>query len=515
MSPRKPRVLVFIVAYNAEKTIARVIRRIPASQLENYEIEVLIIDDASHDETFEKSYETSKRPLPFPVRALFNPVNQGYGGNQKIGYHYAIEHGYDFVALLHGDGQYAPECLPDLLEPLRSGDADAVFGSRMLTGKGALRGGMPLYKFAGNKILTWIENRLLKANLSEFHSGYRIYSTRALRCIPFDCNANGFHFDTEIIIQLLIARRRIVEKPIPTYYGDEICHVNGIRYAFDVLLAATKASLQGLGILYDRKFDCGPPGPFQYLPKFGYRSPHSLAMERVPAHSRVLDIGCAASYVAGALAQHKHCEVDGVDSFPPAETSLREFYLHDLNQGLPHLHYDGYSYVLMLDVIEHLARPEAFLEELYSALKTNPAAEVMMSTANIGFLIPRLMLLLGHFNYGKRGILDLTHTRLFTFGSFQRALRQARFDVVEVIGVPAPFPLAFGDNWFARLLVRMNQWMIAPFRGLFSYQIFIRMKPKPSLEYLLHMAGHHSERRIEAIEKRISATPSSVSSDLS
>ena len=104
---------------------------------------------------------------------------------------------YDFVALIHGDGQYAPECLPALLEPLRNGEAAAVFGSRMLNPSDALRGGMPRYKFIGNRILTWIENKLLHAHLSEFHSGYRIYSTRALAAIPFSRNSNDFHFDTE------------------------------------------------------------------------------------------------------------------------------------------------------------------------------------------------------------------------------------------------------------------------------------------------------------------------------
>ncbi|MGH9667929.1 MAG: glycosyltransferase family 2 protein [Bryobacteraceae bacterium] len=256
------------MAYNAERTIAEVLRRLPATLSEQYDVEVLIIDDASSDSTFERSYEASRNSdLPFPVRVLFNPVNQGYGGNQKLGYHYAIEHGFDFVALLHGDGQYAPECLPDLLEPLVHGDAAAVFGSRMLTHKGALRGGMPLYKFVGNRILTWIENKLLHASLSEFHSGYRIYSLGALQLIPFERNSNGFHFDTEIIIQLLIARLPIAELPIPTYYGDEICHVNGIKYAADVVIAALRARLQEMSLFYDRRFDCAPANESTY--RFG------------------------------------------------------------------------------------------------------------------------------------------------------------------------------------------------------------------------------------------------------
>ena len=500
MPADKPRLLVFIVAYNAEKTIAKVIQRIPESLLEKYHVDVLTIDDASRDQTFEKSYQASKDPVPFPVRTLFNPVNQGYGGNQKLGYHYAIQNGYDFVALIHGDGQYAPECLPDLLEPLRTGEAGAVFGSRMLTRKGALRGGMPLYKFVGNRILTWIENRLLKSNLSEFHSGYRIYSTRALSAIPFDRNANGFHFDTEIIIQLLIAGQRIVELPIPTYYGDEISYVNGIPYAWHVVMAALKASLQRFGIFYDRKFDCSPPGASRYSPKFGYRSTHSLTLDRVKRDSRVLDIGCADGYMAPALAREKACVIDGIDGFPTVEPCLAAFYLHDLDQGLPALQYQDYDYILMLDVVEHLTRPEAFLEDLHRALKLSPSVEIIMSTANIGFVIPRLMLLIGQFNYGKRGTLDLTHTRLFTFGSFQRAIKQAGFDILEIKGVPAPFPRALADSRFSRFLVKANQMLIPLSRGLFSYQIFVRVKPQPSLEYLLQTASEQSEQRAKALE---------------
>ena len=167
MAHQTPRVLIFVVAYNAERTIQSVIQRIPDS-LSQYHTEILIIDDSSKDQTFHKARAVGDSR--FPLTVLFNPVNQGYGGNQKIGFHYAIEKGFDIVALVHGDGQYAPERLPDLLQPLLSGDADAVFGSRM-TGRGdALRGGMPLYKYVGNKILTKIQNRLLHSNLSEFHS---------------------------------------------------------------------------------------------------------------------------------------------------------------------------------------------------------------------------------------------------------------------------------------------------------------------------------------------------------
>ena len=169
----------FIVAYNAEKTIRAVLARVPPAIAEEYDVEVLVIDDASADRTFERGHEVAADgAYPFPLTVLFNPVNQGYGGNQKIGYLYAIKNGFDFVALVHGDGQYAPECLPDLLRPLRDGEADASFGSRMMTQGAARKGGMPLYKYVGNRILSGFENRMLRTSLSEFHSGYRSIRSR-------------------------------------------------------------------------------------------------------------------------------------------------------------------------------------------------------------------------------------------------------------------------------------------------------------------------------------------------
>src|SRR5260221_5157727 len=157
-----PRLLILIVAYNAEKTIAEVLARVPPSLAAEYHVEVLVLDDSSQDGTFQASRGVQRGGgVPFPIHVLLNPVNQGYGGNQKIGYHFAIEQGFDYVALLHGDGQYAPACLPDLVRPLRDGEADAVFGSRMFDPTGALRGGMPFYKFVGNRILSWFQNRML------------------------------------------------------------------------------------------------------------------------------------------------------------------------------------------------------------------------------------------------------------------------------------------------------------------------------------------------------------------
>jgi glycosyltransferase involved in cell wall biosynthesis len=491
----KRRVLIFVVAYNAERTIQSVIQRIPV-ELQAHDTHILIIDDSSKDQTFERAQEFEH--APFPMTVLFNPVNQGYGGNQKIGFHYAIQQKFDVVALVHGDGQYAPERLPDLLEPLLQGEADAVFGSRMMAGSSPLRGGMPLYKFLGNKILTRIQNRLLKTDLSEFHSGYRLYSVKALEQIPFDRNTNDFHFDTEIIIQLLRAGLRIRELPVPTYYGDEICHVNGLKYALDVLKATLLSRAQDLGILYQKKYDLDSPGQQNplYAAKWGFESPHTLALARVPPGSKVVDVGCASGYMARAL-HEKQCQVTGIDQYPPpADCALADFVQADLDRVPFPLDPSAYQYILLLDVIEHLRSPESFADDLRKSSGQGEGATILVSTANVAFLVTRLMLLLGYFHYGARGILDLTHTRLFTFATFRELFEQSGYVIDEIVGVPAPFPLALGNTGFARFLLAINRFLIRISRSLFSYQIFMVVRPLPLLDCLLERAVETSKERL-------------------
>jgi glycosyltransferase involved in cell wall biosynthesis len=506
---RRMRVLIFIVAYNAERTIQQVVARIPEI-LAQYDTEILIIDDSSHDQTFSKAHDFRiQGNSRFPTTVLFNPVNQGYGGNQKIGFHYAIQNGFDVVAFLHGDGQYAPECLPELLLPLICGEADAVMGSRMMKRGSALKGGMPLYKYVGNTILTWTQNRLLKSRLTEFHSGYRLYSVAPLAALPFDRNTNDFHFDTEILIQFLRAGLRIKEMPIPTYYGDEICNVNGLKYAFNVVKSSLVSRAQDFGILYDRKFDVHRRLESNdiYRSKFHFESPHSLALQRVTPGSSVADVGCAGGYVAQAL-KAKHCRVTGIDQFPIEQDSHFEAFIQcDLDRGDFPVDAGRFDYILLLDIVEHLRSPERLLDRLRHSRTSGTSVKVVFSTGNIGFIVTRLGLFLGWFNYGTKGILDVTHTRLFTFRTARDLFQQAGYEIEEIIGVPAPFPLAFGDHLFSRLMLSVNRLLIKLSKRLFSYQIFMVCAPTPSLEYLLERARDASRDKIQT-ELNASATRS-------
>ena len=434
---------------------------------------------------------------------LFNPINQGYGGNQKIGYHYAVTFGFDFVALLHGDGQYPPELLPELVRFLNEDKADAVFGSRMMKPLEALRGGMPLYKYAGNIILTGLQNRILGMNLSEFHSGYRAYSVKALAGLPLDRNTNDFHFDTEIIAQLHLAGKRIFEIPIPTYYGDEICRVNGLRYARNVIRASLQARLQSSHVFYDRRFDCRDEVEGERYPsKLEFDSTHSRVVGLVPAEARVLDLGSGLGIVGAALKQ-KGCHVTGCDmERGPLTSSYDSFVKADLNQGIPAFDgQDRYDYILCLDVIEHLSRPEDFLDQLRD-LASRAGAEVILTTANIGFVLMRLSLLLGRFEYGKRGILDLTHTRLFTFATMRRAMVSAGFDVVGSEGIVVPLPFILGNNALSRGLLGLNKFLARIWPTLFGFQILLRARARPSLETLLDSAQQAAVTRRAASAQR-------------
>ncbi len=228
------RIGILVVAYNAESTLHQVLERVPPEIMDKV-AEIFVFDDASQDATFQIGEQVSQSHSSGKISIFRNETNQMYGGNQRKGYEYAIKNNFDIVVLLHGDGQYAPEVMQELLSPLENGEADMVMGSRMMIPGAARKGNMPLYKYVGNKILTRTQNLLIGTQFSEFHSGYRAYSVAALKNIPLNRLTHNWHFDTQIILEFLKHGYRIKEVPIPTYYGDEICRVNGIPYAMNCI----------------------------------------------------------------------------------------------------------------------------------------------------------------------------------------------------------------------------------------------------------------------------------------
>ncbi len=465
---------ILIVAYNAVTTLVSVLKRIPPEAWERVS-EVVVFDDASSDHTYELAVGYKATAQLDKLTIIRNRENLGYGGNQREGYRYFIERGFDIVVLLHGDGQYAPEVLPQIYAPLVANQADAVFGSRMMKDYGGpLKGGMPLYKYAGNRILTWMENRALGMHLTEFHSGYRAYRLDCLRQIDLSRMTEDFHFDTEIIIKLNHQGFRIREVPIPTYYGGEICYVNGMRYARDVARAVWRYRRTVYG---NHKFPEFQEYWRHYPLKQSRNSSHDYLMRLVGREHTILDVGCGEGFLSRELVAAGN-EVIGVDLIekPQYQDSMKAYYRCDLSQGLDPaqepLRSANPDRILLLDVLEHVTRPEPVLEACRKLLA--PHGLAIITVPNIANIAIRLSLAFGQFDYTDRGILDRTHVRFYTRKAARRLLADNGFEVILERATVIPIEVALTAPPTNRAMIVANRLLAAAtriFPTLFGYQL--------------------------------------------
>jgi glycosyltransferase involved in cell wall biosynthesis len=240
------KIVVVMPAMNAARTLELTFREIPPDWVD----EVILVDDRSTDDTVALA-----RSLPLHV--IWHPHNVGYGGNQKTCYLEALQRGADIVVMLHPDGQYAPEVIPSLVQPIIDGTADMVLGSRMAIPGAAREGGMPRYKIVANRTLTAIENRVLGTQLSEMHTGYRAYSRDLLMTIPFLRNALDFSFDSEVLMQASHFGFRLAEVPVRSRYFDEASSIKlkpATIYGLKTLGAAARLVAHRSGLWRSRKF---------------------------------------------------------------------------------------------------------------------------------------------------------------------------------------------------------------------------------------------------------------------
>ena len=221
------KVIVVMPAYNAEKTLEQTYREIPSEIVD----EIILVNDASKDNTVQEAERLGIRHI------ITHAKNRGYGGNQKSCYNKALELGGDIVVMLHPDYQYTPKLILAMSSIIANGLYPVVFGSRIL-GKGALRGGMPLYKYIANRALTFFQNLLMNQKLSEYHTGYRAFSREVLEKVNYELNNDDFIFDNEMIAQIFDAGFEIGEVTCPTKYFDEASSINlsrSIKYGMGVL----------------------------------------------------------------------------------------------------------------------------------------------------------------------------------------------------------------------------------------------------------------------------------------
>lgn len=234
------KVIVVLPAYNAAKTLQTTYKEIPLDIVD----EVILVDDASSDET-----ATIAKRLDIPT--VIHPQNLGYGGNQKTCYGEALSRGADIVIMVHPDYQYSPKLIPSMAGLVASGHYDVALGSRIIGG-GTLDGGMPRYKYVANRALTFFQNLLLGAKLSEYHTGFRAFSKEVLERLPLLENSDDFVFDNEMLAQVLFFGFRIGEISCPTRYMEEASSISfrrSVHYGFGVLAVTLKSAFARLGLI--------------------------------------------------------------------------------------------------------------------------------------------------------------------------------------------------------------------------------------------------------------------------
>jgi glycosyltransferase involved in cell wall biosynthesis len=240
------RIVAIMPAFNAEKTLEKTYHDIPQEIIDR----IILVDDKSSDTTIAIAKSLG-------IQVIAHEKNLGYGGNQKTCYRAALDDNADIVVMIHPDYQYDATQIPELVKPIVRGECDAVFGSRILN-NGALRGGMPLYKFIANRFLTGVENLVLHQNLSEYHTGLRAYSSRLLRSLYLTLNSDDFVFDTEIIVQAVALGYNIHEIPVETRYFPEASSINfkrSVEYGFQTLLTLIKYQLHKMNLSSSMQFE--------------------------------------------------------------------------------------------------------------------------------------------------------------------------------------------------------------------------------------------------------------------
>lgn len=245
----RPKVVVVMPAYNAAKTLRLTYDAIPKHDVDH----VILVDDASRDETLAIAKELN-------LEVFVHARNYGYGGNQKTCYTEALKAGADIVVMLHPDYQYDPTLLPNVVAPLKAGEADVVLGSRLLQGN-VVQQGMPWWKYLGNRFLTSVQNWILGQKLAEYHTGYRAFTRQVLEEIPFLLNSDNFVFDQEMLVQAIHLGYRVKEVPVPTRYFPEASSTSfyaSVVYGLSILTLLFRYLLHRTDIVTQKQFECFP-----------------------------------------------------------------------------------------------------------------------------------------------------------------------------------------------------------------------------------------------------------------
>jgi 2-polyprenyl-3-methyl-5-hydroxy-6-metoxy-1,4-benzoquinol methylase len=448
------RVGVLVLAHNAADTLAGTLDRIPPGFRDRID-ELVLLDDASTDDTFPIAAEWARRHHFVPAVVLRHTKRLGYGGSRKAACRLALEHGLDVIVLLPADGSAPPESMPILIRPLLDETADAVIG---VPGAPDVADESRCTKVIDG-VLSRLNERVLGTPLTGLRSVYRAYSTAALREIPFEANSDGPDFDTQLFMQFAHEGKRVVEAQVN---GAAPTRAGGLGHAAAVVrdLHEYRHVTRGVGT------SGWVPAPEDIGFKEGSGTSHDAllaALTDFPA-SRVLDLGCGSGRFAQRARALGH-RVVGVDrtEFDGVRDRLNLFVRADLNTGIPQQAHvaAGYDVVVAADVLQHLVHPDRLLREIRNVLR--PGGQVLVCVPNGVHWYARLRFASGRFDYDRRGLLDVDHLRFFTRRSLRRMAARAGYDVLgeQVGGLPSR-----GRRALARVLP-----------NLFADQLIIRLTP--------------------------------------
>ncbi|MBL4702240.1 MAG: glycosyltransferase, partial [Phycisphaeraceae bacterium] len=480
-------IMILLVPTLKDQPLSDLLQNIPSSLISDTSIDFVLLDRSENGITASQArqwIDTHQYPR---WTILHNPTPHGYGGNQKLGFRLALDRQYDFVIHFLADGRYDPADLEHFVANWRDQPVDVLLGDR-LNHDEHFKCEMPAGRRLANRLLAWYQNKMAHANFSDFHCALRGYTTRFLQTVPFEVNTNAMHFDSHLLLQAHCIDASIRQIPVNYQHQLGTPYQAATGYAWHVFKAATQYRMHQMGMLCSLSYRDLRPTKYQDKTT-DFHSSHQIALQLIKqlAPKTVTDIGCGPGFVA------KHCEesgicVTGLDMYPPLPGNMSHF--HKVVLESEELPTDPFASdaVLMLDIIEHLAHPEEFLFDMRNKSQTLGASQspktLLLSTPNIAFIIPRLNLLFGRFNYAERGILDITHKRLFTRKSLKHCLETCGYRIQKVHPVGLAFEVVF-EGWFGKLLARMSWLAACILPTVFAAQFLIVCQPTPGLKQIL------------------------------
>ncbi len=449
-----PRILVAISVYRGLAELEETLRRIPAALMPLIQ-EIAVFGVFSEEEAEGLFQRLSQNPAWEKLRYCRIPRRYHYGENLKNCFDYAIEKGFDYVAVLRGDAAYEPSCLPLFFLRALVMKSPAVIGNRMRdTGSGTRSQGSRLRLWA-NRFLSLVEEFILRMGLKDYHCGFRLLSTEVLKRIPYSLNVGDYLFDLQLLIQLRCLGIKICASPVPDFHDKTMSFGQTARYAWRAIKISVGYRMHQLHLI--RRAVYFVDLDEHYTLKRNRSSSHMQILNSLEPGSTVLDIGCGRSLLAEEYAR-RGITVVGVDNLSQEKVSksIHAYVRHDLEKPLDLPYGRVFDYVILSDVIEHINNRDALMNTLRRHLKTD--GKLVASTGNIAIWFYRMSLLLGRFEYGPRGILDRTHVHLYTLDTFQRFFRQKGYKLLDVKFTPIPFELVVSSTGRSSLIEGITSW---------------------------------------------------------